>query len=82
MTNIENEKRWGGRILKRKWMSSMVVGIVWISSGIPAAQAEVNPIADARSASSDKQNQSLRQVLMEKRLYLMKRQKRSPQEFN
>ena len=35
-------------------MSSMVVGIVWISSGIPAAQAEVNPIADARSASSDK----------------------------
>ena len=43
-----------GRILKRKWMSSMVVGIVWISCRIPAAQAEVNPIADARSASSDK----------------------------
>ena len=32
----------------------MVVGFVWISSGIPAVQAEVNPIADARSASSDK----------------------------
>ncbi|WP_042148470.1 phosphodiester glycosidase family protein [Paucisalibacillus sp. EB02] len=40
--------------MNRKWVSSLLVGVLAVSAFSPVVQAEKNPIAEARSASSNK----------------------------